>query len=194
MNFFSDQPIWIVVCGMISVALLAILWAQTGRNGWLYAAGGTILLTLALLGLERYLVSDAEALRFTVREIARDVAKNDRKLLSAHIHSAATTLKQKADAELPNYEFSECTVTRIYLLEIDESKTPREGRVEFIVRVSGSFSYQGMGGDGTYLRYVTLFFGKEADGQWRVKDYDHRDVQAAWMNSEGGGKSPAKLP
>jgi hypothetical protein len=185
MSMFYDQPVWIVVFGIISVAILAVIWAQTGRNGWLYAAGGVFALTLALLGLERYLVSDTEALRATVRQIAADVAKNNPQLVYPHLHSAATGLRQKADAEIPNYEFTECTVTRVYVLEVDETKSPLEGRVEFMVRVSGSFSYQGAGANGTFLRYVTLFFGKEADGKWRIKDYQHRDPQTAWLNTEG---------
>lgn len=189
MNLFYDQPAWIIVFGVIAIAIAAIIWSQTGRNVWLYAAASALALMLALLGLERFLISDTEALKLTVRQIARDVASNDRQLLYPHIHSSATALRQKADAELPSYQFTECTVTKIYAVEVTGDKVPKTGRVEFIVRVAGDFSYRGEGGiSGQFLRYVILHFEQETDGKWRIKDYDHRDVQAAWMNLDGAGK------
>lgn len=182
MSWLFEQPMTIAVLAVIVVTLLGFVWVQTGRREALAAVAVALLIFLGLLVAERVVVTDREALDGTVRQLGRDVAKNDRTLLYPYIASSAPQLKQKADTELPSYEFSECVITKVDAIEIDAAKNPPEAKVKFIVRVAGTFRYQGDSvSGGPFLRYVTLHFVKEPDGRWRVKDYEHADVQEAWL-------------
>ncbi len=185
MTWIFDQPAWIIVMGVVVAAILGMLWANTGRNYWLILLGSVIALTVGLLVAERLVETDQEALRRTVHEIADDVEKNDRTLLNKYIHSQATALQQKANSELPNYNFSECTVTKIYVVKVEGDQPPRKSSVEFMVRAAGDFKLgaDAFGGQNIY-RFVTLFFEQEADGKWRVVDYAHSEPTSAFMQNE----------
>jgi hypothetical protein len=184
MNGLWEQPVTIGLVGIVALGLLAAVWSQTGNNRWLWGMVVVLIATVALIVTERLVVTDQEALRGTVVQLARDVAKNDRQLLYPYIHSAATALRQKADGELPSYEFSECVITKIYDVRVNDAAKPKEATVEFMVRVSGSFSYHGDGASGTFLRLVKLYFTQEADGRWRIRDYEHSEPQQAWFEKQ----------
>ena len=188
MDWLYESPVTIVLLGVLALGALATLWVQSGKNAVLIAVGFVALLLIAGLVTERLVVTDREKVEQEVRDIAADVRSNDRSRLYPHIYSGATELRAKAEGELPSYKFSECTVTKIYRVEIFEGKQPKQAEVEFMVRVAGNFSYQGLevGGDGSYLRYVTLFFTQEQDGRWRMHDYSHADPSAALVNRPVG--------
>ncbi len=184
MTWIFDQPAWIVIVGMVLAAIFGMLWANTGKNYWLVALGGVVVLAIVLMIVERSVETDPEKLRRIVQEIAADVEKNDKTLLYKYIHSQATALQQKANSELPSYEFADCTVTKIYEVKVDDDKSPPEGKVEFMVRVEGNFQLGADAIGGQHFRYVTLFFKQEPDGTWKMVDYEHEAPTGALMGEQ----------
>jgi hypothetical protein len=181
MTWLYEQPLIIVVLGVSVILGLGAGWSASGRRELLYGMGVALALLIAGLVIERRVITDREAIRATLLQIARDVQSNDHRSVTRHIHASAPELKKKADAELPNYQFTECRVTKINLIDVDNHAEPRSAMVELNIIVSGTFKYAGFEGTGTYPRLVKLHMLREKDGRWTVVDYEHDDPQRMIM-------------
>src|SRR5687768_7873292 len=102
-----EQPLYIVVIGIVVGILVGGAWTASGRKEFLFALGAVVVFTIAALVVERLVVTDAESIRSTLNEIARDVQSNDHQRLVGHISKANPSLVQRAEAEMPNYKFTE---------------------------------------------------------------------------------------
>jgi hypothetical protein len=185
MNWLFEQPLIIVFLGVAATLVLGALWSATGRKELLIAAGVALVLMAAGLVTEKMIVTDREAIRATLQEIARDVRTNDHQALLQHIDASAPALKQKAKSELPNYKFSECRITRVNLIDVDASAEPRSAIAEFNVVATGTFRYEGTELTDSVPRWIKLQFVKGNDGLWRVVHYEHDDPQRMMMDRGG---------
>ena len=178
MNWLFESPAMIVVIGVLLLIVLGGLWSMSGRKEMLYAMAAVGALILVGLIVERLVVTDGEAIRRTLLEIAADVESNDVRAVTRHIHSAAPEIKARAEAEMPNYKFTECRITKVHSIDVNTSQQPRSAIVEFNVRASGSFSEGSMSLSEMHVpRWVRLHMVQEKDGRWTVQDYQHDDPQ-----------------
>src|SRR5947209_10465581 len=138
--------------------------------------------------MERLVVTDREAIRATLLEIARDLQHNDHRRVVSHIYSGQPELKRKAEAELPNYRFSECRITRIHSIDVDTSASPHSAVAEFNIIATGSFKEGGYEFTDTIPRWIRLHLVREKDGRWGVQDYEHDDPQRMIMQTPGEAK------
>ena len=175
MNWLYEQPLAIVVIGVLVLIALGAAWSATGRQELIYALATAFLLMVAALVTERLVVTDREAIEATLLMIAKDVQSNNIRALTSHIHSGAPGLKQKAEGEMPNYHFTECRLTKIHNIEVDVKAQPRIAVAEFNVMASGSFKAEGMEISDTIPRWVRLNMVREKDGRWTVQNYEHDD-------------------
>ena len=176
MTWIFDQPIYIALVGLALGFLAGVLWTSTGRKEFLAALGAVIVFTIGMLIVERVVVTDQEAIRQTLAQIARDVQTNDVAKVARHITPSNTELAAKARAEMPNYQFTECRITKVHKTDVVTAE-PRTAIVEFNVIVSGSFRQGGLEASGSYPRWVRLHLVKEQDGRWTVQDYKHAEPQ-----------------
>ena len=172
-----DSPIYIVLIGIVLGVFVGVAWTASGRQELLYALGAVVVLTVIMLIVERIVITDREAIRATLAEIARDVQANDVQRVLGHIAKSNPSLVQRAQNEMPNYDFTECRVTKIHKTDVDTSAEPYSAIVQFNVVVSGTFSQNGFEASGTYPRWIELKMVREADGKWRVEDYRHEAPQ-----------------
>jgi hypothetical protein len=185
MTWLYEQPLIIVVLGVALIFGLGVGWSASGRKELLYALGAALALLIGALVIERMVVTDREAIRATLQQIANDVKSNNRAAVKSHVHSSAPELKAKADAEMPNYQFTDCRITKIHLIEVDDHAEPRSGVVEFNVIASGSFKQGGIEvADANVPRWVKLHLLREKDGRWGVVEYDHAPPQQMLFNEK----------
>ena len=177
MNWLFEQPLIIVAVGVMLILGLGAAWSASGRRELLYAATAVLALLLVGLIVERVVVTDREAIRQTLLEIANHVKNNDHAALRRRIHSSAADLKRKADAELPNYHFTECRITRIHKIDVDTSAQPHSALAEFTIVASGTFKVVGTEVTSTVPRWVQLQLLREKDGSWTVSGYEHAEPQ-----------------
>lgn len=176
MTWIFDQPQYVALLGIAALLVQGAAWSATGRKELVYAMAAVFSLMVAGLIAERLVVTHQEAVRLKLQEIARDVQSNDLPRLLAHIAASSPQLKDKAQAEIPNYRFTECRVTRVHTVQIDAGPPPR-AIVEFNVLASGTFRAAGIEASKTIPRWVKLHMVKEPDGQWRVESYEHAPPQ-----------------
>jgi hypothetical protein len=183
MNWLFEQPLIIVVLGLLLILGLGAAWSATGRKELLLAMGAALAVLIGGLVMERLIITDREAIDATLEQIASDVQSNNRSALLRHIYSGAPRLKQKAEAELPNYEFTECRITKIFTRDIDTLAEPRSAIVEFNILASGNFTYEGVSFSDTNIpRWVKLHLVREKDGRWTVQEYEHDVPQRGLFN------------
>jgi hypothetical protein len=191
-NLLLEQPLAVVIVGVIFGLVAGIAWSSSGRKEWLIGLGTVVVLTIAGLIVEQLVVTDREAIEATLAAIARDVQSNNLRAVLSHVSANNAELQRKAEAEMPNYRFDECRVTKIHQLDIDASAEPRSALVEFIVVASGSFQHGGMElTDRGVPRRVLLQLVREQDGAWRVQDYAHSSpLENLDADSLTGGPAP----
>jgi uncharacterized transporter YbjL len=181
LTWLFEQPLIIVALGVAMILALGAAWSASGRKELAYAIGAVVVLLIASLVVERLVITDREAIRATVLHIARDVQNNDHRAVVAHVHSSAPELKRKALAELPNYHFTECRVTKIHSIDIEKYTEPRSAIAEFNVIASGTFRQAGFELTDTIPRWIKLHLLREKEGRWTVVEYEHDSPQRMIM-------------
>jgi hypothetical protein len=190
MSWLYEQQLIIVVIGVAVILGLGAAWSASGRRELLYAIAAAIFLLVAGLVTERLVVTDKEAIRATLLEIASDVKRNDHRAVLSHIHPTAPELKRKAQAEIPNYQFTECRVTKINVIDVDSHTEPRSAIVEFNIIASGTFKPPGFEVTDTIPRWIKLHMLREKDGRWTVVDYDHDSPERMMFDRQPDGPQP----
>jgi hypothetical protein len=167
---------WVLLVALFVVAaILGAMWAATGRREPLWGAAVLIALMPVLWIVERLVVTDREAVETTLHVIAADVKSNNRAAVMSHIYSQAPLLRQQAQGEIANYQFTECKINKIHSIEVNSESKPRSAAAEFNVYVSGTFQVGNEPFTGDFFRRIHLDLVQEADGQWRVANYSHEN-------------------
>jgi len=180
MLWLYEQPLVIVALGVGLILALGAAWSASGRKELLYAVGFAFVLLIVGLIVERVVVTDREAIRSTVLQIASDVQHNDRRAVVGHIYSGSPQLRRQAEAELPKYQFTELRITRIHLIDVDRQAEPRSAIVEFNVMGSGS---ERSGLEIEHIaQWVKLHMLREKDGRWTVADFEHDSPERMVVN------------
>jgi hypothetical protein len=177
MNWLYEQQLVIVVIGVALIFALGAAWSASGRKELLFAIGGALLLLIAGLIVERLVVTDREAIRATLAQMAHDVQNNNRRAIVEHIYSGAPQLKRQVEAELRNYHFTECRITKIHTIDVDDHIEPRSAIVEFNVIGSGSSEKDSIGELEHVPRWVQLQMIREKNGRWTVAEYRHESPE-----------------
>jgi low affinity Fe/Cu permease len=188
MSWLYEQQLTIVVIGVAVILGLGAAWSASGRKELLYGIAAAILLLIAGLVTERLVITDKEAIRATLKDIARDVQNNNHPAVLAHISSTTPALKRKAEAELPNYQFTECRVTKIHLIDVDSHTEPRSAIAEFNIIASGTFRPPGFEVTDTIPRWIQLHLLRENDGRWTVVEYDHDSPERMMFDRPSEGR------
>jgi hypothetical protein len=172
-----DQPLYIVIIGIVLGVIVGGAWTASGRKELLAALVAVAVFTTIWLVVERMVVTDQEAIRATLLEIARDVQSNDVQRVLKHVAKANPKIAADAQKELPNYDFDECRVTKVHVVDVDASAEPRSAVVEFNVVASGTFRQGSLEVSDTVPRWIQLQMVREDDGKWRVQSYRHESPQ-----------------
>jgi len=188
MNWLYEQQLVIVVIGVALILGLGAAWSGSGRKELLFAIGGVLLLLIAGLVVERLVVTDREAIRATLAQMAHDVQNNNRRAIIEHIYSGAPQLKQQVESELRNYHFTECRITKINRIDVDDHIEPRSAIVEFNVIGSGSSAKDPIGEVEHFPRWVRLQMIREKDGRWTVAEYEHDSPERMLFDDSKEGR------
>ena len=175
MTWAFESPLYILLFGGITAAILFGGWYKTSRTSLMLATAAAVVLTGILLVVEQTVVTDREEVEETLYRIAAEVQNNNVEKVLTYIHSdAAGTLRQAAN-ELPHYDFERVTIKPNMKVTVDRSHIPPQAVAEFNVVVVLSRD-SALVGSGTYPRFVEVTLYEE-DGRWKVREYNHFDFR-----------------
>ena len=172
MTWVLEQPLPIVLIGLLSAAFLAGGWLRTGHAALLFGLLGVLFATVAMVFVERVVVTHREAVTATLQSIARRVEQNDLEGLLQHIHSEATEVRAQAQAEFPQYDFEQVKIKNNLEIDVDTDNLPPKAEARFNVVVIGSDRDHIIGRQHV-PRFVIVTFHQEND-QWRIYSYQHQ--------------------
>ncbi len=174
MSWLVEDPLWIVVVGLVATAILVVGWLKTGRAPILYAAIGAVALTALLLAVERLVVTDREAVQRALLQMKVDAESNDADRLLAHVHSNAHEIRADIERYYGLYRVDRVFMSpRLKDIVVDTENDPPVATAEFNVRVIGRI--RGVEEQQQLAKFliVTLYL---EDGEWRVADYEVHDA------------------
>lgn len=164
MNWILQQPLVIIVAGLVAELILFLVLKQTGKRWVIGAMVAVAVLFSAALFLERAIVTPEEAIRAKLYEIAADVQRNNLEAVIAHISRRAPKRQDEARDTLKLVQFQEVTVKRISNPTVADSAQSASVRVRVkAVGTSGNLR-------GTDVRELDVDFILE-DNTWKVRDW-----------------------
>jgi hypothetical protein len=169
MTWLYEEPLPIIVISAILCVALAVGFLKTGQKWLLVAVAAVVILAIAVLAIERAVVTDREQVEEVLFTIAAAVERNDIDEALSHalpdspaVHRAQTDLLRRIDFKAvkikPNLE-----------IEVLPDTSPLTAETRFNVVVIAD---AGFGGTDHYPRYVEATFVKDGD-RWLVHNYDH---------------------
>ncbi len=111
MTWLTEDPTAVIVLGAITIALLAIVFFNTGRAAVLFGMFGTILLVGLLVLAEHLIVTDRERVEMTVYDVAKSLEANDLADVQSYLAADATRLHNQAVRYMSMVELQEVHIT-----------------------------------------------------------------------------------
>ncbi len=181
----SEQPWTLLLGGLFLAALLFFVWTQLYRPVLLYAIAVVLLITGALISVERLWVTDRESIVLTLYQIARDIKQDNLPKLLAYIAPEATGIRRLAEFEYHRYQVREVRITKVWEVDVKNDHSPPEGVAKISVIVRGGF--RGDEVDDTAMRYVVVHL-RRYDKHWKIFAYEHYPPFEAFRREPGSAQ------
>ncbi len=178
MTTLIENPVPILFTGIVTVAILAVLFFNTQRGVFLLAIGGVVLLTLLGLGVEHLIVTDREQVEAALYGLADAMEANDAKAVLNHLSpSVNPQTRSRADEALARYTIKETAVSNLRI-DVNNLTSPPSARARFRGRIrasdrKGELPYE------SALLDITIDYHKEGD-RWLITGH-----QEKWANLGG---------
>jgi hypothetical protein len=182
MTWVLEEPLYILLLGLLVLGFLGFALMQTGARGLLHAMAGVAAVTGGLLLLEHMVETPREEIENALKNIARDVESNDLDAILSHVYSGAPNIYSRAKNEFPRYEFESVDIKNNVKVSFEEGSTPRRARVTFNVVVD--VKHKNWGSQHHVPRFVKVTLVRE-EGAWRVAQYAHFKPQQGLMKPSG---------
>ena len=173
MTALVEDPMPIILFGIVAEAVLGIALLRTGRAALLWAMGGVLVLVFTGVGLEWLVVTDREQVEATLDAMAAAVAANDREEVLSHVDPSAGDTRRLVDWGFRTAEFTGAKITELEVLNINHLTSPHTARVHlkgivyFKVR-RGEYPYD------KHLVDLTLKLSLQS-GHWLISGHEWHD-------------------
>jgi len=177
MIYWLTESSLVPLIGGTILALCLLGLAFSFRDQTIFRIGMLVLLiTAAITITEQLIVTDREAITAISESLAEAVQKNDMQAVLARVSDEHPEIKKRIRETMPKYTVRSCRIVgeKSFQHRPAQDANGRETAVYRFVafatgrRVSDSSDFP-------FQPEVILTFEKEADGQWRVIDYDYAD-------------------
>ena len=170
-SMFTESPWLLILIGLLGAAFFLSRYIRDREPLMLVGLGGCLLFALIPFVISIMVETTGEQIRRTVREMAGRVSQNDMDGLLSYVDPSATEVIRKIKREMPNLDFTMCTVTGFESIEPHEHK---QGEIEVHFDVFVNVSAPAFGHEGVAPRGVTLVFRRQPGTQnWKVIGYSH---------------------
>lgn len=176
MTWLMENPAAIVAGGVLVELALAIALIRSGRGLFLLLMLGAGVLAAALLGIERLVVTDSEAVRDTLDQTAAALVTNDPDNVLAFVDPGAQEVRRQVKTILPQFVFDEARIAGDVQLTFHRQAKPPGVTAEFRGYFRAHDRRGGTFGHDQALERLRVELRK-IDGRWLITDaetLDHR--------------------
>ena len=178
-TFLFEQP-WIVgTIGSILTVASVFGWLQTGNRWAAYSAIGFALITVLMVLMNLWVVTDREEVTVWLFQIASEVENNETPKVMARISHDATDRVRDAAAKLPRIKFLNARITKIHKVEIQSNRFNAKANVRMNVFVEADIQNYPVKAP----RWIGLSLQK-IEGKWLLTDFEDREPQHEFMGSD----------
>ena len=124
MTALLEDPLPIILFGIVAEAILGVILFVTGRGVLLLLMGGVLLVVLAGVGLERLVVTERERVEAMIESTWRALEANDRDRVFEHLAPKNRHSRNSARRALGWLEFTEIKVTDLQVELIPDTDPP----------------------------------------------------------------------
>ena len=172
MTWFTDNPIPLFILGLMAQVVLGIVLWQTGRGWVILVMAGLGIASIALVFVERLLVSPTEEIAETLDEIGAALETNQIDSVLAFVAPDQTVLRTDARQQLKRVKIEQALVAGDLRVAFD---TPADApqplaNASFNGRIKANFLKDASPHDQIVQRFK-VYFRKE-NGKWLVTGYE----------------------
>jgi len=168
MALLIENPLPIILFGIIAEAILGVILLQTGRGVLLWAMGGVLVVVLCGVGLEWLVVTDVERVEAVLGRTVAALEDNDLEAVLACCSESADHTRREARRAIRLVEFTRVKITRLDI-QIIRHTSPPMAKARFSAMVAGR-DRKGNFGQVKKPIGFTLTLREEPDG-WRVTEH-----------------------
>jgi hypothetical protein len=166
-----ESPVPVLLAGIVAAAILAILFFNSGRGRYLLFIGGVVLLTIAGLAIEHFVVTEREEVESSLYGLADAMEANNKNAAVGFISPSAAAIKTQADLAFARFEVLQASISNLEITINDLTSPPSaEARFNSLIRVRDRKGEMPYGGEPFYF---IVKFRKESD-RWLITDHKEK--------------------
>ena len=180
MTWLFEEPLLIIIVGLVTSAIIGFFWSQTGKRQLLLLLILVLVATVALLGIERFVQTDREQIKATLHEVAELVEQNELVRALEHVHSSRDDIRRRAATRLAGLKFERVSIKKNLNITIAPQSNPKQATATFNAVASLAEDAGFVEAHRPIPRFVEIEFEMEG-GQWHVIDYSDRQPMAGFQ-------------
>lgn len=173
MTWLFESPAVPLFSGALLFAVAAAFWVQTRHRNALIGCAAVVGVTLAWLLVQHFVVTEAEQIKATIREIATRLEDNDVEGVVALISESNPELVQEVRTVMQLGEVQRVSIKRNLQATTTSHRGGLSGQATFNA-VATVKPRRGDWGQQPIPRFVVVQLRKE-NGKWRVRSYEAKD-------------------
>lgn len=187
-TYLFEQP-WII--GAIGTCLSIVTlygWTQSGNSIALKVGAGFGVVTILLLAINLWVVTDSERLRVWLADTASELQNNRWEQVQKRVSPQPSVRVANISDRIKNVKFSIAQVTKIHGMDFDYSGDMPTA----FIRMNAFVEAESGGLSGKAPRWVGLTLEKRGQ-DWLILDLEDRDPQHEFVNSDSGANSLGQM-
>jgi hypothetical protein len=169
MTWLMENPAAIIAGGVLAELALAVALLRSGRGMILALMAAAALATAGLLAAERYVVTDSEAVRQTLDQVAQTLLTNDVDQVLAFVDPHASDFRQHARSVLPQFKFQEAHIGGDVDLQFHRLTNPPSVTAEFFAHFRVQERHGNSFGHDQVVQRLRVELHR-VDGRWLITD------------------------
>ena len=172
-----EQPWLIGAIGAILTAMTFYGWVQTGNSIALKTGIGFIGLTILLVLINVFCVTDSETIRVWLTDAASELQSNQFEKIRKRISPDHSERVANANERMHLVKFFVAKVTKIHSIEV----VYKRAKATAFIRMNAFVEAKSQGISAKVPRWVGLTLEKKGE-EWLITDFEDREAQHEFMN------------
>lgn len=171
-SIFLEDPTYIIAISILVVCILSVMLVTTGRGVFLYAMIGVLVAGVALVGFERWYVTEKERVEAAVFALCDAVKAEDIPAVRALIaEKTVKDIRSRASSEIQRYQVTQIKINNLKI-NFDRPTPQPTAEVRLVAVVRAGLKGSGDIPPITVPVAFILTYEKSGD-KWLLSDYEY---------------------